>query len=144
MGGWKLVTGSMTLVLILAAGSSVTRGQGAARGRVEPPRDPLLETTAKHNLDVARWYLTKRKAYQGALDRLQEIADSYPGFSRMDEVLYLMGEAHLKLDNGEKAIYHYNKLIEDFPSSEFVKKARQRLKELRAETEDLVPRSRHI
>ena len=52
---------------------------------------------AKHNLDVARYYLTKRKAYDGARDRLQEIIETYPDFSRMDEVVFLMGEAHRSL-----------------------------------------------
>jgi outer membrane protein assembly factor BamD (BamD/ComL family) len=105
--------------------------QGPARGRMEPERDPILETTAKHNLQVARWYLTKRKAYEGARDRLQEIMDSHPNFSRMDEVLFLMGEVHLKLSKAEAAADYYGKLVKDYPESEFAKKAQEQLDKLK-------------
>jgi outer membrane protein assembly factor BamD (BamD/ComL family) len=92
-----------------------------------------MEVTAKHNLDIARWYLTKRKAYEGARDRLQEIMDTYADFSRMDEVIFLMGETHLKLGKNEKAADYYGKLLKTYPDSEFVKKARARLDELKIE-----------
>jgi outer membrane protein assembly factor BamD (BamD/ComL family) len=100
---------------------------------LESPRDPAMEIAAKHHLEVARWYLTKRKAYEGARDRFQEIIDTYPDFSRMHEVLFLMGEAHLKLGKNEKAVEYYNKLLKDYPNSEFAKKAQERLEELKAE-----------
>jgi TolA-binding protein len=107
--------------------------QGPARGRIEPPRDEAMEIQAKHNLEVARWYITKRKAYEGARDRLQEIIDTYAEFSRMDEVVFLMGEAHFKLGKSDKAADFYNKLLKVYPESEFVKKARARLDELKVE-----------
>jgi outer membrane protein assembly factor BamD (BamD/ComL family) len=90
-----------------------------------------MEVAAKHNLEIARWYLTKRKAYEGARDRLQEIMDTYPDFSRMDEVVFLMGEAHLKLDKNEKAAEFYSSLLKTYPESEFARKARSRLDELK-------------
>lgn len=121
----------MTATLI--AGSAMA--QGPARGRIEPTRDEALELTAKHNLTVARYYLEKRKAYTGARDRLQEIMDSYADFSRMDEVLFLMGEVHYKLNKADKAGEFYNKMLKDFPSSEFAKRARERLVELKINPE---------
>jgi len=98
--------------------------------------------TAKHNLTVARYYLEKRKAYTGARDRLQEIMDSYADFSRMDEVLFLMGEVHYKLNKADKAGEFYSKMLKDFPSSEFARRARERLVELKINpetTEDKKP-----
>ena len=91
----------------------------------------MLEINAKHNLTVARYYLTKRKAYEGALDRLQEIIDTHPGFSRMDEVLYLMGEANLKLNKPEQAANYYNRLLKEYPDSEYLKKAREKLEKMK-------------
>jgi TolA-binding protein len=79
--------------------------------------------------------LTKRKAYEGARDRLQEIIDTHPDFSRMDEVLFLMGEANLKLAKNDKAAGYYDKLLKSYPDSEFAKKARVRLDELKVEPE---------
>jgi outer membrane protein assembly factor BamD len=90
---------------------------------------------ARHNLDVARWYLVKRKAYEGARDRLQEIIDTYPEFSRIDEVIFLMGEAQVKLKKDDKAVEYYNKLLKEYPESEFAKKARERLDEMKVATE---------
>jgi len=118
------------LVLVSCCLAAFAQGPGKP---IEPARDAAMETAAKHNLDVARWYLIKRKAYEGARDRLQEIIDTYPDFSRMDEVVFLMGEANLKLKKPEKATDFYNKLLKDYPGSEFAKKARERLDELKSE-----------
>jgi outer membrane protein assembly factor BamD (BamD/ComL family) len=135
MQGMKLIARltlcGLALLLTVATGLA----QGPARGRIEPPRDEALEIKAKHNLEVARWNITKRKAYEGARDRLQEIIESYPEFSRMDEVFFLMGELHFKLAKTDKAIGFYNKMLKDYPESEFVKKANERLAELKAEPE---------
>jgi TolA-binding protein len=124
---------SLLLTLaILAFAAEAFSAQGPARGPLHPPRDPAMEIAAKHNLEVAKWYFSKRKAYEGARDRLQEIIDTYPDFSRMDEVIYLMGEIHLKLNKPDKAADYYRKLLKDYPSSEFAKKSRERLDELKA------------
>ena len=128
----KLIAALTTLFIVLLAGAEAAYAQGPARGKVDPPRDPIMETTANHSLDVARWYLTKRKAYEGARDRLQEIVDTYPEFSRMDEVVFLLGEASLKLSKPEKATEYYEKVVKTFEGSEFVKKARERLKDLKS------------
>ena len=128
----KSIAAMMTLSIVFLFGAAVGGyAQGAARGKVDPPRDPIMETNATHSLDVARWYLTKRKAYEGARDRLQEIVDTYPEFSRMDEVVFLLGEASLKLNKPEKAIEYYDRVVKSFEGSEFVKKARERLKEIK-------------
>jgi outer membrane protein assembly factor BamD (BamD/ComL family) len=112
--------------------------RGPARGAGGAGRDPEMEVTQKHNLQVARWYLTKRKAYEGARDRLQEILDQDPEFSQIDEVIYLLGETNEKLRKPEIASTYYKKLIKDYPGSQFVKKARERLADLKlpADTED--------
>jgi hypothetical protein len=57
-------------LVALTAYWTAAQAQGPGKP-MEPPRDPALETASRHNLDVARWYLVKRKAYEGARDRLQ-------------------------------------------------------------------------
>ena len=134
MSGMKsFATGFIFALTILFAGATTAAAQGPASGPVEPTRDQTKEMAAKHNLDVARYYLTKRKAYDGARDRLQEIIETYPDFSRMDEVVFLMGEAHEKLGKTEAAADYYNKLLKTYPDSELVKKARERLDKLKVE-----------
>ena len=121
----------VTLLLAAAVLAGAARAQGPAGGRIEPPRDPIMETDAKHNLQVARWYLTKRKAYQGALDRFQEIVETYPEFSRIDEVYYWMGEANAKLNKSDKAIEYYEIVVKKYPGSEFAKKAGEQVAKLK-------------
>lgn len=135
MSGMKFFAATLIFAsVLLALENSASLAQGPGKP-IEPPRDAAMEIAAKHNLEVARWYLTKRKAYEGARDRLQEIIDTYPDFSRMDEVVFLMGEAHLKLAKNDKAVEYYTRLLKSYPDSEFAKKARARLDELKAEPE---------
>jgi TolA-binding protein len=119
-------------VALIAMSAASIAAQGPARGPVEAGRDPAMEITAKHNLETARWYITKRKVYEGARDRLQEIIETYPEFSRMDEVLFWMGEVSLKLKKNDAAEDFYNKMLKGYPSSEFAKRAHERLDELKA------------
>ena len=135
MSGVKCV---LAMLMIALAVSAFDESKGLAQGPGKPmesPRDPAKEIAAKHNLEVARWNLTKRKAYEGARDRLQEIIDTHPDFSKMDEVVFLMGEVYLKLGKNAEATDYYNKLLKDYESSEFAKKARARLDELKTEPE---------
>jgi outer membrane protein assembly factor BamD (BamD/ComL family) len=125
---------AIVILLVFSAAAPIAPAQsGAVRGRAEALRDEQKEILAKHNLNVARYYFERRKAYEGARDRLQEIIDAYPEFSRMDEVLYLMGQIHTKLGKPEEAARYYKKLLEEYPESERAKKARARLKELSKE-----------
>jgi TolA-binding protein len=120
-------------VFFLTIISLSVSAQGPVKGKLDPERDPTMEISAKHNLDVARWSIAKRKAYKGGLDRLQEILDTYPTFSRIDEVIYWMGEANFRLNEFEKAGELFNKLIKDYPESEFVKKSKEQLEKIKPE-----------
>src|SRR2546430_1076760 len=133
MCGMKFVATRLLLMLFVLS-CSFAMAQGPSKP-MTPPRDSTMEVAAKHNLDVARWYLIKRKAYDGARDRLQEIIETYPEFSRIDEVIFLMGEAQLKLKKDDKAVEYYSKLLKEYPESEFAKKARARLDEMKASPE---------
>jgi TolA-binding protein len=121
-----------TAIFFLAFASLSAFAQGPAKGKLDPERDPLLENEAKHNLEVARWSITKRKAYKGGLDRLQEILDTYPTFSRIDEVIYWMGEAHFRLNELEKASELYNRLLKEHPESEYVKKSKEQVEKIKS------------
>jgi len=131
MSGMKFLASGFVLAVTLAAFSNFTSFAQGPGKPIEAPRDTEKEIAAKHNLEVARWNVTKRKAYEGARDRLQEIIETYPDFSRMDEVVFLMGEVYMKLGKKEQAADYYNKLLKDYPASEFAKKTRARLDELK-------------
>lgn len=127
----KILFASIFLMLMCATAFS----QGVSKGKIEPERDSVMELQSQHNLEVARYYITKRKGYEGGISRLQEIIDTHPTFSRMDEVLYLMGEAHMKLKKPEEAEKFYSRLLKDYPESEFVKKAKEQLDKLKTNKE---------
>jgi len=64
-------------------------------------RDPIAESEAKHNLEVAKNYFLLKKAYKAVLERFEETFAAYPDFSRMDEFLYYAGMSSLYLSNNE-------------------------------------------
>ena len=128
----KLQSGILTMFLVLSMFAAP--GWAAAQGSLqqqplEMPRNPEMEREAKHNLDVAKFYM-KKKAYKPVTDRLLEILYVYPQFSRYDEVLSMLGEAFLKLDDKAEAAKHYKELVDKFPESPFAKEAKKRLAEL--------------
>ncbi|MBK7996952.1 MAG: outer membrane protein assembly factor BamD [Blastocatellia bacterium] len=113
-----------TLVLISGLPSSTLAQGGLQQQQLDLPRDPALEKEAKHNLDVAKFYL-KRKAYKAVTDRLLEIIYTYPKFSRLDEVLFILADSFLKLDEKSEAAKFYQQLVQDFPDSEYSKDAKK-------------------
>lgn len=129
----SIAAGTVTALAMIAAISVQAFGQrGPARSKDDlNPADADMETTAKHDLSVARWYMDNRKAYAGARDRLKGIVDTYPEFSRVHEAFYYLGQADEKLGNSDEAASCYRKLIKDFPGSEYVKKAKERLTALK-------------
>ena len=89
-----LVMKKRILAIIFAIGLISILGSTAyAQRNVTPAidRDPLMETDAKHNLDVAWQSFKLKKAYKGVLMRFEETYAAYPEFSKIDEFLYLAG-----------------------------------------------------
>src|SRR5438552_971044 len=81
--------------------------QGVGRGPIATPRDPELEKQSLHSLEVARFYFKRKpdksdkknsleRLNKGIEDRLQEIIDTNPQFSKMDEVYFLLGEIYFR------------------------------------------------
>jgi outer membrane protein assembly factor BamD (BamD/ComL family) len=61
-----------------------------------------METDAKHNLDVARQAFSPlKRAYKQVLMRFDETFAAYPGFTGMDEFLYMAGMSSYYLAEGK-------------------------------------------
>jgi hypothetical protein len=120
--------------------------QGVSRGPASAARDPELEKQSLHNLEVARFYF-KRKPdksdKQASLERLNkavesrlvEILDTYPNFSRIDEVYFLLGEVYHRGGQTEKAIEYLSKVVKELSDSPFYQDAKKRLEELQPKSE---------
>lgn len=136
----------------------VFAGGASAQKQIEPQiqRDPILETDASHNLEVARQYFTTKKAYRAVLLRFEETFAAYPQFSKMDEFLYYAGMSSFYLSNNkgkqklestataaerekyapekmrEEAVAYLSQLIKDYPQSQFKSDAEKTLRQLEA------------
>ena len=99
-----IVTGASTPVTV-ASQSNV------ARGPIEEPRDRELEKEAFHNLEVARFYVKKKK-WVAARSRLQEVVAKNPNFAGIAEVYFLLGEVYLKTDERDLAAELYFRVVE--------------------------------
>src|SRR5215510_3273357 len=89
-------------LLLLSFTAPVGQAQGKAKQGPDILRDADLEKDSLYNLEVARFYFSRlRKAYVSSLQRCEEIDAGNPGFSRIDEVLFIAGESSLRLATAE-------------------------------------------
>jgi outer membrane protein assembly factor BamD len=105
------------------------------------------DNLAMHNLMIARFYYDARyhpsKGVKGGLkgsqDRLKEIVDKYPLFCLMDEVLFRYATTFQEEEEPDEAAKLYQRLVRDYPDSEFVDKAKDQLKVIGAAVPDPDP-----
>ena len=91
----------ISFAFVLAAFAAFTSNASAQRN-VSPAVDPIMESDAKHNLDVARQAFSPlKKAYKQVLMRFDETFAAYPDFSAMDEFLYMAGMSSYYLYEGK-------------------------------------------
>ncbi|HLM02442.1 MAG TPA: outer membrane protein assembly factor BamD [Pyrinomonadaceae bacterium] len=85
-----------------------------------------------HNLNIANYYYTlsvnqKKGGLKGAQSRYREIMDKYPNFSYMDEALYKIAVTYQIEEETDEAAKYFQRLIRDFPNSEYIEKAKEQL-----------------
>jgi outer membrane protein assembly factor BamD len=82
-----------------------------------------------HEVQVALTYKNLNWA-RGAVPRLQGVLKDDPNYTHRDAVYFHLAEIYLKADNKAQAIPFYQRLVDDFVQSEFLERAKSRLKEL--------------
>ena len=102
------------------------------RPTVESRLAQVQENLAMHNLQIARFYYdvkysTGKGGLKGSQSRLKEIVDKYPCFSYNDEVFYRLATTYQAEEEPDEAARFYQKLVQEFPESEFTQKAREQL-----------------
>jgi len=91
-------------------------------------RDRLSDS----ELAVARTY-ARIGVLRGAEARLQGILKDDPNFTNRDAVYFELAEIYLRADNTKaRALPFYQRLIDEFKTSEYLERAQKRLKELTA------------
>ena len=105
-----------------------TRLRPEAEMRLREVQDNL----AMHNLGIARFYYDTRYRHnrlglKGAQDRLKEIVEKWPNFCLMDEVLFRWANTYQEEEEPDEAAKLYQRLVRDYPNSEYVEKAKEQL-----------------
>ncbi|HEU4507117.1 MAG TPA: outer membrane protein assembly factor BamD [Pyrinomonadaceae bacterium] len=102
------------------------------RPTVEARLNEVQENLAMHNLLIARFYYdvkyeTGKGGLKGSQSRLKEIVDKYPCFSYNDEVFYRLAVTYQAEEEPDEAARYYQKLVQEFPESEYLEKAKEQL-----------------
>jgi outer membrane protein assembly factor BamD len=84
---------------------------------------------AEHEMMVGEFYL-KRRAYHGAMDRLEGLVRDFQEFEDNPRVLWLMTLGYKGLGKDELSAGSLARLEELFPKSKYLKKARKGLKKI--------------
>jgi outer membrane protein assembly factor BamD (BamD/ComL family) len=89
------------------------------------------EEMADHNLSIALFYLEKlnngKGGKEGALSRLKTISERYPQYSRLDQVLFLLGKIKMNDGNLDEAASYYHRIIRAYPNSQYIGEASMQL-----------------
>ncbi|MEO8191713.1 MAG: outer membrane protein assembly factor BamD [Acidobacteriota bacterium] len=96
-----------------------TSHSAAANARIHA----LVDLLAEHEFAVGYFYMRKG-APGAALARFTSLEERFPEYGRRDKLFFYEGEVLRRLGRQEEASRYYARLLEEFPASEFVKKAR--------------------
>lgn len=97
----------------------------------------LLEELAEESFYIANYYFEKyrngsvgRIGLKGSHSRYRSIFEKYPNYSKIDEVIYLIGETYLLQENFEDAAKYFQIAVDKFPGSEIANWANVKLAEI--------------
>jgi len=93
---------------------------GAARERIRR----LTDLLAEHDFGVGYFYLRKGST-AAALSRFVQVEQGFPDYASRDKLFFYQAQALSRLGRSGEAVAYYNRVLEEFPQSEFAKKARK-------------------
>jgi len=102
----------------------------ALRAEADKHLGDALDRLAKHEQIIARFYM-KRKDYNAAIQRLNFLVDSYPNYSDRASVFYDLGTALAGMGRKAEARLYFERVISEFPKSEYADKAKKKLDEMK-------------
>src|SRR5688572_21080158 len=91
-----------------------------------------------HGLYIANYYYTqavdqKKGGLKGAQSRYRENLEKYPNFTFQDEVLFKLAVTYLLEEETDQAARYFQRIVRDFPNSEWVDKSKEQLQLIGAE-----------
>ena len=104
--------------------------KSALRAEADKHLQDALDRLAKHEQIVARFYI-KRRDMNAAIQRLNYLVDTYPNYRERDSVFYDLGTALAGMGRKAEARLYFERVISEFPKSEWADKAKKRLDEMK-------------
>ena len=95
---------------------------GAARERIRQ----LTDLLAEHDFGIGYFYLRKGSA-ASALGRFTQLEQRYPNYTAKDKLYYYRGVALDRLGRKDEARQYLGKVLEEYPASDYAKKAKSKL-----------------
>lgn len=105
--------------------------RSALRGEAEARRQEAVDRLARHEHLVARFYI-KRGSFNAALQRLNFLVDNYPSYSDRAGAFFDLGTALSALGRNGEAKLYFERIVSEFPQSDYAERARRRLNEATA------------
>ena len=99
---------------------------GAARERIRQLGDLLAE----HEFAVGYFYMRKG-ALGSAMGRFSALEERFPDYGARDKLFFYEGRTLARLGRQEEAARYFSRLLEEYPKSDFAKKAKDRLRKLK-------------
>ena len=96
------------------------------RAEAEARRQDALDRLAKHEHLVARFYM-KRGSHLAAVQRLNYLIDTYPNYNERDAAFFDLGTSLVRLGRKGEARLYFERVVSEFPKSEYADRARRRL-----------------
>jgi outer membrane protein assembly factor BamD len=106
------------------------------------PNDPLAPQAKQYLRDVQEvlaegdyrigYYYYIKGDKRAAAGRLMTVTTRYPLYSKSDSALWMMGDIFEKSEHKDVAARYYTRIVRDYPLSNLVPDAKQKLKELGA------------
>ena len=101
------------------------------KAEAEARRQEVLDRLARHEYIIARFYM-KRGSWTAATQRLNYLIDEYPSFVQRDAVFYDLGHSLSKLGRNGEAKLYFERVITEYPDSNYAEQAKRRLTEIKA------------
>jgi outer membrane protein assembly factor BamD len=101
------------------------------RADAEARRQEAVDRLAKHEHMIARFYI-KRGSFNAAVQRLTFLVDTYPAYAERDGAFYDLGMALDELGRDGEARLYYERVVTEFPKSDYAERAKRRLDTMKA------------
>ncbi|MCU1228142.1 MAG: bamD [Acidobacteria bacterium] len=108
-----------------------THPRSPLRPEAEKKMQEVLDRLAQHEQIVAHYYM-KRKTWDAAVARLNTIVEQYPNFTGRDAVFFELATSLDALGRKGEARLYYERVVSEFPKSDYAGKAKHRLETRKA------------